>query len=253
MHGYAQTNVQLFNQLRDEGYSATERAFVSDTYEFGMRIFAGFYLPSGKTFLDHLVGTASILARLRAPVEVVAAGLIHAAYLHGDFGTGATGFTEAKRTQLRHSVGDRVEEYVSRYDRLLLTRQDIQSLENTLDRISTIDRYVALMRLANELEHHLDFGALYYAHTEEEQRDQQHQLEQRGPLLVSFASGLGFDSLAGELGKTFRAVTASEVPLVPCIRCSATRAYSVIPKSFRKRFSIRWRRYLMSAMRTSAL
>ena len=121
MHAYAQTNVQLFNQLRSEGYSKKDLSFISDTYEFGMRIFAGFYLPSGKPFLDHLVGTASILAWLRAPVEVVAAGLMHAAYLHGDFGSARRGVTEAKREQLRRVVGNEVEEYIARYDRLLLT------------------------------------------------------------------------------------------------------------------------------------
>ena len=89
MHAYAQTNVQLFNQLQSEGYSKKDRERVREAYEFAMRLFTSLFLPSGKTFIDHLVGTASILASLHMPVEIVAAGLIHAAYLHGDFG-GAT-------------------------------------------------------------------------------------------------------------------------------------------------------------------
>ena len=81
MHPYAQTNVQLFNQLRSQGYSQNDRERVREAYEFAMRLFTGLFLPSGKTFIDHLVGTASILTSLRMPVEVVVAGLIHAAYL----------------------------------------------------------------------------------------------------------------------------------------------------------------------------
>jgi (p)ppGpp synthase/HD superfamily hydrolase len=68
MHAYAQTNVQLFTQLRSEGYPETERELARDAYEFSIRLFTGLYLPSGKAFIDHLVGTASILAvkRLRS-------------------------------------------------------------------------------------------------------------------------------------------------------------------------------------------
>ena len=96
MERYAQTNVQLFNQLRSEGYSKEERAFISNTYQFGMRIFTGLYLPSGKPFLDHLVGTASILAWLRAPLAIVAGGVVHATYRHGDVGC-RTGRSDAGR------------------------------------------------------------------------------------------------------------------------------------------------------------
>ena len=62
-----------------------ERELVRRTYEFAMLLFTGLFLPSGKGFIDHLVGTASNLASLHTRIEIVAAGLIHAAYLHGDF------------------------------------------------------------------------------------------------------------------------------------------------------------------------
>src|SRR5262249_20277729 len=113
MHLYAQTNAQLFNQLRSEGYSKTEREFVRDVYEFGMTLFSGLFLSSGKLLIDHLVGTASILASLRVSIEIVAAGLIHAAYLHGDFGGMRHGITEAKRKRVNTVVGDAVEKYVA--------------------------------------------------------------------------------------------------------------------------------------------
>jgi len=122
MHAYAQTNVQLFNQLRSEGYSEQERALLLETYEFAMRIFAGLYLASGKPFIDHLVGTASILASLHAPVEVLATSLIHATYLHGDFGSIRKGVSKAKREQVRGAVGEKIEKYIVRYDRLPLAR-----------------------------------------------------------------------------------------------------------------------------------
>ena len=84
-----------------------------------MRIFTGLYLPSGKPFLDHLVGTASILAWLHAPIAVVAAGLVHATYLHGDFGC-RTGISDEKRKQVIDVVGTESENYITRYDRVSL-------------------------------------------------------------------------------------------------------------------------------------
>jgi (p)ppGpp synthase/HD superfamily hydrolase len=94
---YAQTNVQLFRQMRSEGYSQDERQLVFESYELGMHLFCGLYLPSGKPFIDHLVGTASILVSLRMSAHIVAAGLLHAAYIHGDFGSARQGITKRKQ------------------------------------------------------------------------------------------------------------------------------------------------------------
>ena len=59
---YAQTNIQLFNQLRRDGYSKTDLDLVRDAYELAMVLFSGRFQPSGKSFIAHVVGTASILA-----------------------------------------------------------------------------------------------------------------------------------------------------------------------------------------------
>ncbi len=88
MHSYAQTNIQLFNQLRQDGYSDADLILVRNAYELAMVLFTGRFQPSGKSFIAHVVGTASILAWLRLPAPVVAAGLLHNVYENGDFGDG---------------------------------------------------------------------------------------------------------------------------------------------------------------------
>lgn len=152
MHAYAQTNVQLFNQLRVEGYSKKERERVREAYEFAMRLFAGLFLPSGKTFTDHLVGTASILASLHVSADLVIAGLIHAAYLHGNFGGIRKGISVTTRKQVRHAVGEKVEEYVVRCERMPLNWETIAVLRDTLDELGPVDRDVLLMRSIGNLE-----------------------------------------------------------------------------------------------------
>jgi (p)ppGpp synthase/HD superfamily hydrolase len=242
MHTYAQTNVQLFNQLRSDGYSEKERAFILGSYEFGMRIFTGLYLASGKPFIDHLIGTASILASLHTPVEVVAAGLLHAAYLHGDFGSIRKGVSKVKREQVRRAVGEQVEEHIARYDRLPLGLQKSAALRDRFDDLDTLERTVLLMRLANELEHHLDLGALYFP-GEKEQRGHQCYMAAYGPLVVMMAERLGCSSLAAELKVALEKIAAVEPPLVPCVRSKDTSAYLIAPGSYCQWFSVTsWRK-----------
>src|SRR6266849_8827294 len=111
MHAYAQTNIQLFNQLCRDGYSNTDLSLVRDAYELAMLLFTGRFQPSGKSFMAHVVGTASILASLRLPATAVAAGLLHNVYVNGDFGNGRSGISMAQRDKVRRILGAEVEEY----------------------------------------------------------------------------------------------------------------------------------------------
>lgn len=105
MHSYAQTNLQLFNQLRLEGYSNTELGCILNAYKLAMYLFTGCFRPSGKTFIAYVVGTASTLSSLHLPAKVVAAALIHAAYASRDFGNEEKGISDAKREQIKPSNG----------------------------------------------------------------------------------------------------------------------------------------------------
>ena len=239
MHSYAQSNVQLFNQLRSEGYSKQDRERVRETYVFAMHLFTGLFLPSGKMFIDHLVGTASILASLHVPVELVAAGLIHAAYLHGNFGGLRKGISETTRNQVKLAVGEEVEKYVVRYELLPWEPETLPVLRETIDKLSPVDRNVLLMRLANDYEHNLDCGSLY--------RDNWREYIQRaGPAMVSIAEKLGFPSLSAEMASMFGDIVLMEVPLEARIRTSEPAAYLVVPKSYHQRF---WVVYLPKAQR----
>jgi (p)ppGpp synthase/HD superfamily hydrolase len=56
-----QTNLQLYNQLRMQGYSDTQLAVVHRAYELLITIYPGYYQADGKPFVAHTVGVASIL------------------------------------------------------------------------------------------------------------------------------------------------------------------------------------------------
>jgi (p)ppGpp synthase/HD superfamily hydrolase len=249
MHSYAQTNVQLFNQLRSEGYSKEDRERVREAYEFAMHLFTALFLPSGKTFIDHLVGTASILASLRMPIEVVTAGLLHAAYLHGDFGGARKGMTETKRKQVKEVVGEQIEEYVARYDRTPLNWETIAVLRDTVAELGPLDRDVLLMRLANELEHNLDLGPVYYARSEKEQKERQRHLERFAPIMVDMAGKLGFPSLSALMATAFNSVISAQCPVESRIRGNHTMAYFIAPRSYCQRISVLFWQKLSGAFR----
>jgi UDP-N-acetylmuramyl pentapeptide synthase len=231
MHVYAQTNVQLFNQLRSEGYSKKDRERVREAYEFAMRLFTGLFLPSGKTFIDHLVGTASILASLRVSTDLVIAGLIHAAYLHGNFGVIRKGISESKRKQVRHVVGETVEAYVERYERNPWGPTTIPVLCEALDSLDPLDRNVLLMRLANDFEHNLHLGSLY-------RENWPQYIKRHGCTMVAMAEKLGFPSLSAEMATVFSNITSAHVTLEPRMRATQDAAYLIVPNSYRERLLV---------------
>lgn len=229
MHAYAQTNIQLYRQLGDLGYAAADIARVARAYEAGIQVLTGVYRGSGKPFLAHLVGTASILASLRARTPVVAAGLLHAAYTHGEFGNGWRGISPAKREEIRRAVGEETEGLVAQYTDLPWHADTIAKIRDRMDDMMPAERDVLLIRLANELEDHLDLGVLYLGNAE---RRRQYMRTHLSPC-VEMAERLGARELATALSATFDEVDKAEVPA--SLRRSEDASFLVPPASHRAR------------------
>src|ERR1039458_7992320 len=113
----AQTNVQLYNQLREKGLPLDDLIVVHRAYELLTTLYPGYFQADGKPFVAHGVGVASILAELDQPTEIVAAGLLHNVYGNGDFGDGrAGGATGFRRRLVRQAVGERIEHLVAQFN-----------------------------------------------------------------------------------------------------------------------------------------
>ncbi len=208
MYVYAQTNIRLYRQLDERGYAPDDVGAVGRAYELALRLFTCVYRGSGKPFLAHAVGTASILASLRARMPVIAAGLLHAAYTHGEFGNGWRGVSPPKRREVRRAVGEEVESLVARYTELAWHAGTIGGIRDSLGDMTSVERDVLLVRLANELEDHLDLGILYTGEAERRRQYMRTHLS----LCVEMAAWLGAPELAEALTATFEEVAAAEVP-----------------------------------------
>ena len=159
----AQTNLQLFNQLADRDYQETDIARVRDAYVLAMRLFSGLHRSSGKTFVAHAIGTASVLADLRAPAAIVAAAIMHSAYTLGEFGTLRRKISGRKRERVRAAIGPQAEELAYAYALLPWNEPTVRALVDARYAAIGRDRDVLLIRLANEVDDFVDLGALYAA------------------------------------------------------------------------------------------
>jgi (p)ppGpp synthase/HD superfamily hydrolase len=160
---YAQTNLQLYAQLRKSGYDAETIAGIRRAYGLAVRLFAGRYRASEKPFVDHLVGTASVLVSIQARPALILAALLHAAYVQGDFDDGPPGMTPAHTACLRGVLGEDAERLVAEYTRFPWSAADFSREAERGDAMTEREKDLVLLRLANEIDDLADQGILYYA------------------------------------------------------------------------------------------
>jgi (p)ppGpp synthase/HD superfamily hydrolase len=236
---YAQTNLQLYTQLRERGYTPEQLATVRAGYDLVMELCTASFRGSGKPLLAHLVGTASILASIDQPVTIVTAGLLHAAYALGDFGDGRLGMTEGKRQRVRAAVGHEIEDLVARYTAFDWNRNTIPGILQRVTALSSLERDVLVIRLANELEDHLDYGVLYCGNGEKRRDYIRSPLNQS----VEMARKLGLDTLADALDRAFRETLAADLP-APLRNHGRDYTFVQPPASHSPRLKVAARRYL---------
>jgi hypothetical protein len=235
--GYAQTNLQLYAQLCRSGVDESDLGLVRRGYDLAMHLCPASFRASGKPLLAHLVGTASILASVGQPVRVVTAGLLHAVYVFGDFGDASRGAGETRRVRVREEVGSEVEDLVFRYTHFDWNSRTIPGILHRVTSLSTVDREVLIIRLANELEDHLDCGVLYCGNGE------QRRAYILSPLnkSVDMARMLGQTQLAEALEAAFQETLDADLPVA--LRNPHDFTFVQPPLSHRPRLKVAVRRY----------
>lgn len=235
MLSVAQTNVALFNQLRRAGYKDDALRLVQRAYELAVRLNPGYFQASGKPFVSHTVGVASILASLELPAPVIAAACIHNLYVSGDFGDGLKRhITPARRQLVREAVGAEVEDYVYRFCRFRLTADTVPAVLGCVDGFDARDRELVAMDLADVLEKYTDQSILYL---NAERHESALKADRCLPEMVELARRLGYPQLAAALERAVRATAEDSVPEFLVSR----KPYSslVVARSCRRRLGLR--------------
>jgi hypothetical protein len=233
MQAFAQTNLQLYNQLRQQGRRDDELLLVRRCYDFASLVYSGFYQADGKPFVCHAVGVAGILAHLNLPAEMVGAGLIHNAFGNADFGDTLSHIvTPERRRRVREAVGEPVATLAEQFREFRITPLTIDRLEQALPDMSPAHRHLLLMDLADHLEKYIDLGVLYFG----DATWITGATSAHGERLMQIARDLGHPELAQMLADSVAAAVA-EPPVPDALRRPPDQRYleQVIPLSCRPR------------------
>lgn len=222
---YAQTNVQLYEQLVEAGYSVSDLKLVRDGYQLLSQLLSAKFRANGKPQIAHFVGTASILAAHGAGRSVVLAGLLHAIYALGDFGSFWPRMTRHKRQVVRRVIGHEAECLVARYSLSQWDAQMTASLAKALPKMSEEERGVLLLRLANELEEAADLSC------EHEVRRQQKMAQLVD--YIEIARHMDMPRFAKELQEAYELARSQQIPVE--LKSSHIEVYDSPPLSYRRR------------------
>ena len=209
MERIAQTNLQLYNQLRLEGRSPDDLALIRRCYELSVALYSGSFQGDGKPFVAHTIGVASIMAQLGVSSVVVGAACIHNVYGNGNFGDGLSEIASPPRRRfVADAVGDDVEACVYRFRSLRLNSTSIGEITSRLDELDGRDRDLLTMDLADHLEKYVDYGVLYFGDgswiTD--------FVEHHGKALIEIANRLGHRQFAIELADAFDETARQVIP-----------------------------------------
>jgi (p)ppGpp synthase/HD superfamily hydrolase len=238
MLSIAQTNLQLYNQLRRERRCTADLVRVRAAYELAMPLFSAQFRASGKPFLAHLVGTASLLAWLQQPTTTVIAGLLHAAYEFGDFGDAASGITLARRQRVAGVVGAEAGDLIILYQQTSRATAMRAMREDLATQQSASAANVLLIHLADTVEEYVDGGQQYAP-----EKARFYDAACRGGVaqetLAGFAA-LGLQRFIPELAEVFQAASQDAPPaeMIDTRRAS----FAVLPASAGERLALRWQR-----------
>ncbi len=209
IRNFALTYSQLMSQAIARGKSEQDLVSLRKAYETAESLFDGLYRGQHAPFICHAVRTASILLAEEASIEVVAAGLLHAAYAVGCFSDFYHGkATDAHREEIKRVVGHGTELLIFEYGQFSWYQKEC--VQDHMDHIASYtqqQKNLILIRLANELEDYLDLGMAYRGTFPFRKK-----IEDYGDKAIELAHFLGHWQLASELGQVFDAHLNIKLP-----------------------------------------
>ncbi len=228
----AQTNLQLYKQFSEQGFSQQDLEYMHQSYHLAVQLYPFLYRPNGKEHLAHGVGTASILCSLQQRIPLIVAGLLHAAYRHGEFPSLRKGPTKSNRKFLRNILGQETEEHIVTYFHFQWDGKNLMELQERFAELREIERVSLLIRLADHLEKCVDLGILFVSSGPGGQRS----IRKNGPTRVALARKLGYPALADQLVVAHDAILNAEIPSILCNQFGAGREFLLAPLSSRRTF-----------------
>jgi hypothetical protein len=232
---WSQTIDGIYAEARLSGWS-DELADLMQAYTLIEPMFTGWCRASGRPFLCHLIGTASLMLQHGGTRDEVLAALAHAVIESGAYGRWGT----RPRGEVRALVADvlppgslrHVEAY-SVFD----WRSFINAAEHDLPgSLQKVDQTVLKLRIVNEIDDSLDWPFLTDRRREEGMRE--------SDLSVMAARACGWTTLANHMVSVRDIMSA-----VPRAEGIAREDYFVVPAGYELGIWMRAKRKLKSLLR----
>lgn len=148
-----QTPSSLARQAQQAGYSETDLQRIARAYRAALVLANGGYRPCGRPFINHLVGTASVLVHYGLETRLIEAALLHTAYTH----------SLPRDPQHRHATlqriaaclgapGSALERSVRHYTLRQPRLQHLLDTRTTVDALRLDDLETLLLDAANEID-----------------------------------------------------------------------------------------------------
>jgi uronate dehydrogenase len=219
---FALTYPQLARQAIVAGFDEQRLRELRDAFETAQRYFDGLYRAGGQPFICHMVRTASILLAEDQPLPLVEAALVHAAYDAHRYEHSTRPWPgPLLRKRLCRAVGSDVEEIVWAFHELDWERAGAPQIQlRKLPGASSVVRSALALRVANDLENHMDSALAYRPGRRFKER-----IESDGPAIVEMARKLGMTALADELSTVFQESLEGSLPAA--VRWDRSRGYEL--------------------------
>jgi hypothetical protein len=228
----ARTVAHLLQQLRGQGRDLAEQELVRRAYYFGTPLHSARFEVDGTPFHVHGLGVASIASQVGAPVAVLGAGVLHNAFVTGDWADGrGVGVHPSRLERLRAGVGAEVATILTDLHRARADRHLDRAMADPAS-LSAGARWSVLLDLADFCDK-WDDGRIYFGSPE---RDDRRFVDAHRDGLVGLARALGWPELADHFRAVFDRVGADEVP--PSLLLGRRYSEVVLPPSARSRLSV---------------
>ena len=154
-HELRQTLSGLFEIAQSRGFIREEWDMIEMAHRLALVLMNGAYRPCGRPFINHLIGTASVLAHFNFRARLIGAALLHAAYTHG---IDAAADVEAGIERIRKLLGgqeSRLEASVLAYALRFQRWQRLAASPRWPLELSIEDAEILAIAAANEADMHL--------------------------------------------------------------------------------------------------
>jgi (p)ppGpp synthase/HD superfamily hydrolase len=239
----AQTHLQLMQQMLSSGYTSDQQVEIARVYELATRLFSGRYRQDGRSFLSHLIGTASVLVWLKASQSMVIAGLLHAIFEDGNSETGPDGMARRRRELTRIQIGAEAERLIASYTASSRTLKALLASHKNFNALNSEERDVLLIQLANEFDDYRDCAPHFTANAEK----RLDKIGECGQEQVEMARWLGFPEFADLLAQSYQAALDATPPVG--LRSTHSWAYTLLPLSSRRRTTVVARQVMRSVLK----